>query len=68
MEKKQCYFCTSNIKIIDYKDAETLKRFLSPHSKILPQRKTNVCARHQRKLARAVKRARQLGLIPFITH
>lgn len=66
-EQKQCYFCTSNIKVIDYKDAESLKRFLSPQSKILPKRKTFVCAKHQRKLARSIKRAREIGIVPFVT-
>ncbi|PIR70384.1 MAG: 30S ribosomal protein S18 [Candidatus Niyogibacteria bacterium CG10_big_fil_rev_8_21_14_0_10_42_19] len=66
-DTKQCYFCTSNIKSINYKDAEVLKRFLSPQSKILPKRKTSVCAKHQRKMAQAVKRARVLGLVPFMT-
>lgn len=64
--EKQCYFCTSNIKIIDYKDSELLRRFLSPRSKILARRKTAVCAKHQRKLARSVKRARQMAILPYI--
>jgi small subunit ribosomal protein S18 len=66
--EKQCYFCTSNIKTVDYKDSELLKRFLSPQAKILPRRKTSVCAKHQRKLAKAVKRSRQMALLPFVAH
>ena len=66
-ESKQCYFCTSNIKEIDYKDAETLKRFLSIRAKILSRRKTAVCAKHQRKLATAVKRARQAAILPYVS-
>ena len=64
---KHCHFCTNNIKNIDYKDVENLKRFLDPFSKIMPKTKTNICSKHQRKLARAVKRARLLALIPFVT-
>ncbi|MBI2038748.1 MAG: 30S ribosomal protein S18 [Candidatus Niyogibacteria bacterium] len=66
-ESKQCYFCTSNIKNIDFKDAETLKRFLSVRAKIMPRRKTAVCARHQRKLANAIKRARQAAILPYVS-
>ena len=67
-DKRQCYFCTSNIKAVDYKDTEVLKRFLSPQAKIMARRKTSVCATHQRKLAKAIKRARQLAILPFVTH
>ncbi|MBI1957476.1 MAG: 30S ribosomal protein S18 [Candidatus Niyogibacteria bacterium] len=67
-ESKQCYFCTSNIKNIDFKDAETLKRFLSIRGKILPRRKTAVCAKHQRKLANAIKRARQAAILPYVSY
>lgn len=66
-EKKQCYFCTTSRDVVDYKDAETLKRFLSASAKIYPRRKSGLCAKHQRKLATAVKRARYLALTPFTT-
>lgn len=62
----QCYFCLHSIKEIDYKDVDTLKRFLSGQMKIYPRRKTKLCAKHQRQLKRAVKRARILGLLPFV--
>ncbi|MDQ5882881.1 MAG: small subunit ribosomal protein [Patescibacteria group bacterium] len=62
----QCYFCSQNIKTVDYKDTETLKRFLSSQMKIYPRRKTHLCAKHQRQLKTAVKRARVEGLLPFI--
>lgn len=62
---KQCYFCTSNIQFVDYKDAEVLKRFLDPQARILPKRRSGLCALHQRKFARAVKRARLVALLPF---
>ena len=64
---KQCYFCTTNIKNIDYKDGTGLREFIDPQSRILPSRRTGVCALHQRKLARAIKRARIMGLLPFLT-
>ncbi|MFA6908349.1 MAG: 30S ribosomal protein S18 [Patescibacteria group bacterium] len=62
-----CYFCISAASEIDYKDARLLKKFLSSYAKILPRKKTAVCAKHQRKLATAVKRARMMALIPFTT-
>ncbi|MEK7090063.1 MAG: 30S ribosomal protein S18 [Patescibacteria group bacterium] len=64
---EQCYFCASGITLVNFKDAELLKRFLSPQAKILPRKKTALCAMHQRRLARAVKRARFLALIPYVT-
>ena len=62
---KQCYFCTNNQKEVDYKDVETLKQFLDTHSRIVKGRRAGLCARHQRKMDQAVKRARFLALIPF---
>ena len=62
---KQCHFCTNNVKEIDYKDTDTLKNFLDPHSRIIKHKRTSVCAKHQRKLALAVKRARFMSLLPF---
>ncbi len=64
---KQCVFCATNRDLIDYKDAELLRRFLSASAKIYPRRKSGLCARHQRGLAEAVKRARYLALLPFTT-
>lgn len=64
-KQKQCYFCTANTQLIDYKDTETLKKYMSPQARILGRRRTNTCARHQRQLARAIKHARQLGLVAF---
>ena len=60
-----CFFCQKNIKEIDFKDVETLSRFISAMGKIKPRKKTNLCAQHQRKLAQAIKRARFLGLLPY---
>ena len=64
---RDCYFCKRNIKEIDYKDTETLSRFLDPLAKIKPRRQSGVCARHQRKLSKTIKKARVLGLLPFTT-
>jgi small subunit ribosomal protein S18 len=64
---KQCYFCTNNIKEIDYKNAEVLKSFQDSYGRIAGTRRTGVCSKHQRKLATAIKRARFLGLLPFLS-
>jgi small subunit ribosomal protein S18 len=63
--EKQCYFCTSNIKAADYKDALTLKRFLDPQFKIMPKKRSGICSKHQRKLAKSVKRARTIAILPY---
>ena len=67
MNTKQCYFCTNGFKYIDYKDTDTLKRFISQHASMIKSGKTGVCALHQKKLATAIKRARHLALIPFVS-
>ncbi len=61
-----CYFCRHNVKEINWKDAEVLGRFISAQAKIKPPRRTGTCSKHQRKLARAIKRARIAGLLPFV--
>ncbi len=66
-EQKQCYFCTVNRDVIDYKDGELVRRFMSSQGKIYPRRKSGLCAFHQRRLAIAAKRARYLGLVPYTT-
>lgn len=63
---KQCYFCVNGIKDVDYKDAQILRRFISSYAKIAPQRRSGLCAKHQRKVAQAVKRARYMALLPYI--
>ena len=65
--KKVCYFCANHIDYIDYKDVELLKRYISEKGKILPRRVTGTCAKHQRTLTVAIKRARIMGLLPFTT-
>ncbi|MBI2054125.1 MAG: 30S ribosomal protein S18 [Candidatus Staskawiczbacteria bacterium] len=60
-----CYFCQKNIDGIDFKDTELLSRFISGFYKIKARKKTGLCSRHQRKIAIAIKRARQTGLMPY---
>ena len=64
--RKVCYFTKNNIKYIDYKDVETLKKFVAPNGKISPRRATGACAKHQRAIAVAIKRARYMALFPYI--
>jgi small subunit ribosomal protein S18 len=64
-KKKVCKFCLQKLKI-DYKDAEVLRRFITERGKILPRRITGTCAKHQRVLAVAIKRARIIALLPFV--
>lgn len=63
---KQDYFSSNNIKYIDYKDIDILKRFLNPNGKIVGKRRSGVAAKNQRKLALAIKRARFMGLLPYV--
>jgi small subunit ribosomal protein S18 len=64
-----CAFCIDNVQAIDYKDVGRLRRYLSDRGKIEPRRKTGTCARHQRALAQALKRARLVALLPYVaTH
>jgi small subunit ribosomal protein S18 len=60
-----CQFCTDPATKIDYKQAEALRRFMSDEGKIRPRRQTGTCARHQRRLSRAIKRSRHMALLPF---
>ena len=64
--KKVCVFCGKD-NVIDYKDTMKLRRFISERAKILPRRVTGTCAAHQRELTVAIKRARQLALLPYIS-
>ena len=64
--KKVCVFCKSKSKFIDYKDIETLKTMIAPNGKISPRRATGTCAKHQREVARAIKNARFMALLPYI--
>ncbi|MEO2066306.1 small subunit ribosomal protein S18 [Thermovibrio guaymasensis] len=64
--KKYCKFCAEKIEKIDYKNVDLLKSFISERGRIIPRRISGVCSKHQRQLARAVKRARHLALLPFV--
>ncbi|HCC36443.1 MAG TPA: 30S ribosomal protein S18 [Treponema sp.] len=64
-KKKVCRFCVQKLKI-DYKDADTLRRFITERGKILPRRITGTCAKHQRALALAIKQARSIALLPYV--
>jgi small subunit ribosomal protein S18 len=63
---KQDYFSSNNIKHIDYKDIEVLKRFITPSARMFSRRRTDTTAKNQRKLAMAIKRARFMGLLPYV--
>ena len=62
---KNCYFCANGVDKVDYKDILLTRKFINSVGKILPRRRTTVCAKHQRLISQAVKRARIMGLLPF---
>ncbi len=64
--KKQCYFSQHNIKHIDYKDTEILRKFINPHGRMISRKRSGITAKYQRQLATAVKRARFLALLPYV--
>ena len=63
--KKVCVFCQEKVTVIDYKDVNRLKKFVTEGGKMLPRRMSGTCAKHQRELAKAIKRARVAALLPF---
>lgn len=65
-KKRVCAFCSDKAEAIDYKDGTKLQRYISERGKILPRRVTGVCAMHQRDLTVAIKRARQLAILPYV--
>ncbi len=65
--KKVCAFCADKVETIDYKDIAKLRKFTSDRAKILPRRVTGTCAYHQRELTVAIKRARQVALLPYVS-
>jgi len=65
--RKSCYFCRKKIKEISYTDIQTLRRFLGVWSKIKPAKNTGTCTKHQRMLSKAIKRARFLALLPYVS-
>ena len=64
--KKVCQFCAEKTERIDYKDVETLKKYVTERGKILPRRVTGTCTMHQREVTKAIKRARTVALMPFV--
>jgi small subunit ribosomal protein S18 len=64
--KKTCWFDENKVEFIDYKDERLLRRFTNERGKIIPRRLSGTCAKHQRKLVEAIKRARQMDLLPFV--
>ncbi|MGM0379976.1 MAG: 30S ribosomal protein S18 [Bacillota bacterium] len=64
--RKKCYLCKGENATINYRDVRNLKRYISDKGKILPRRATGNCAKHQRQIARAVKRARKIALLPYV--
>ncbi|MDY5221607.1 MAG: 30S ribosomal protein S18 [Eubacteriales bacterium] len=65
--RKVCQFCVEKVQHIDYKDVMRLRRFTSERGKILPRRMTGTCAKHQRQLSTAIKRARTIALMPYVS-
>jgi small subunit ribosomal protein S18 len=63
--RKVCAFCADKIEFIDYKDVARLRKYITDRGKIIPRRTTGTCATHQRRLAKAIKRAREIALLPF---
>jgi len=66
MQRKVCVFCANKTEKFDYKDVNMLRKYLSDRGKLIPRRGTGNCARHQRKLTEAIKRARFLALLPYV--
>jgi small subunit ribosomal protein S18 len=64
-EQRHCGFCIKSVRAVDYKDATALKRYTSSYGKIVPRRRSGVCAKHQRMLSEAIKKARIMALLPF---
>lgn len=65
-KRKVCFFCRDKVRYIDYKDPALLRPYISDRGKIAPRRKSGACAKHQRALAMAIKRARHLALLPYV--
>jgi small subunit ribosomal protein S18 len=65
-KRRICAFCVEKVDHVDYKQYEVLRRYLTEHGRIRPRRQTGTCAKHQRGLAKAIKQARHLALLPFV--
>lgn len=68
LPERTCYLCSNGINALDYRDPQLLQRFVSPYAKILPRRRTGTCARHQRTVMEAVKRARIMAIVAVTKH
>lgn len=66
--RKSCYYCKNDKATIDYKDAKNLRRYITDRGKILPRRATGNCAKHQRIITQAIKRARKMALLPYVNN
>jgi small subunit ribosomal protein S18 len=66
-KRRVCAFCRDKVEVIDYKDAAVLRPYITDRGKIAPRRKSGACAKHQRRLAVAIKRARHLALLPYVS-
>jgi small subunit ribosomal protein S18 len=66
-KRKVCFFCANKNEVIDYKNPDKLRNYVSDRAKIEPRRRTGTCAKHQRALATAIKRSRHLALLPFVS-
>ena len=64
--RKNCPVCESGVRVVDYKDERMLARFMTERGKIIPSRLSGMCARHQRQMSQAIKRARHIALVPFL--
>jgi small subunit ribosomal protein S18 len=64
--QRYCYLCVNDINHIDFKDTMLLRRFISSYMKIVPRKRSGVCSKHQRKLATSIKRARFMGMLPYV--
>lgn len=65
-KERFCHFCVNQTGYLDYKDQQTLRRFISSYGKIVPRKRSGVCSKHQRQLAQAIKRARIMAILPFV--
>jgi len=64
--EKQCFFCRANVQHIDYKDVDTIRRYMSSFGKIVARKRSGVCSRHQRLISGAIKQARFMALVPYL--
>lgn len=64
-KEKHCYYCVNALKDVEYKDVQVLQKFISSYGKIAPTRRSGLCSKHQRKVAKAIKRARFMALLPY---